>query len=156
MSRDPRIDAYIDKQAEFARPILAHIRDTLHEAGEIEESIKWSMPAFLYKGRPLANMAAFKAHAVMGFWQGQQLREGEAKNGAMGEFGRLTKVEDLPDRAALIGLIQTMGDIYTAQPRVGAGPAPTAAASNSYQDSPTQAFGIAHGVKCVATSEPSG
>ena len=102
MSRDPRIDEYIGKQAEFARPILAHIRETLHEAGEIEESIKWSMPAFLYKGRPLANMAAFKAHAVMGFWQGQQLREGEAKNGAMGEFGRLTKVEDLPDRAALI------------------------------------------------------
>ncbi len=104
MTRDSRIDAYIDKQADFARPILVHIRDTLHAAGEIEESIKWSMPAFLYNGRPLANMAAFKAHAVMGFWQGQQLREGEAKNGAMGEFGRLTKVDDLPDRAVLIDM----------------------------------------------------
>jgi len=104
MSRDPRIDAYIEKQADFARPILAQIRDTLHAAGEIEESIKWSMPAFLYKGRPLANMAAFKAHAVMGFWQGQQIGNGEARNGAMGEFGRLTSVEDLPDRETLLDL----------------------------------------------------
>lgn len=104
MSRDPRVDAYIDKQAEFARPILNHIRDTVHAAGDFDESIKWGMPFFLYKGRPLANMAAFKAHAVMGFWQGQQLREGDARNGAMGEFGRLTSVADLPDRPALIEL----------------------------------------------------
>lgn len=106
MSRDPRIDEYIGKQAEFARPILAYIRDSVHAAGEVEESVKWGMPAFLYNGRPLANMAAFKAHAVMGFWQGQQLREGEARNGAMGEFGRITKVEDLPDRDALIDLVR--------------------------------------------------
>src|SRR5687768_3939084 len=105
MSRDPRIDAYIDRQADFARPILTHIRDAVHAAGEVEESVKWSMPAFLYKGRPLANMAACKAHAVMGFWQGQQIREGEARNGAMGEFGRITKVEDLPERDALIDLV---------------------------------------------------
>lgn len=104
MSRDPRIDAYIEKQAEFARPILTYIRDTVHSAGDIEESVKWGMPAFLYKGRPLANMAAFKAHAVMGFWQGQQLRDGDARNGAMGEFGRITKVEDLPQRDTLIDL----------------------------------------------------
>ena len=106
MSRDPRIDEYIGKQAEFARPILAYIRDSVHAAGEVEESVKWGMPAFLYNGRPLANMAAFKAHAVMGFWQGQQLREGDARNGAMGEFGRITKVEDLPDRDALIDLVR--------------------------------------------------
>jgi len=106
MSRDPRIDAYIDRQADFARPILAYVRDTVHAAGEVEESVKWSMPAFLYKGRPLANMAAFKAHAVMGFWQGQQIRDGEARNGAMGEFGRLTSVADLPDRDSLIDLVR--------------------------------------------------
>jgi uncharacterized protein YdeI (YjbR/CyaY-like superfamily) len=107
MSRDTRIDAYIDRQAEFARPILNYIRDAVHAAGEeVEESVKWGMPAFLYKGRPLANMAAFKAHAVMGFWQGQQLREGEERNGAMGEFGRITKVDDLPERETLIGLVR--------------------------------------------------
>ena len=106
MSRDPRIDAYIDRQADFARPILAYVRDTVHAAGEVEETVKWSMPAFLYKGRPLANMVAFKAHAVMGFWQGQQIRDGEARNGAMGEFGRLTSVADLPDRDSLIDLVR--------------------------------------------------
>ena len=106
MSRDPRIDAYIERQADFARPILNYIRETLHAASpDIEESVKWSMPAFGYKGRPLANMAAFKAHAVMGFWQGQQLRGEQARDGAMGEFGRLSKVEDLPGRAALIDMV---------------------------------------------------
>ena len=27
MKTDPRIDAYIDRQADFARPILEHLRD---------------------------------------------------------------------------------------------------------------------------------
>ena len=105
MNRDPPIDAYIARQADFARPILEFARDTLHAASpDIEEAVKWGMPAFLYKGRPLAHMAAFKAHAVMGFWQGQQLRDSNARNEAMGEFGRLTSIDDLPPRDELIAL----------------------------------------------------
>ena len=107
MSSDPRIDAYIARQADFARPILEHIRATLHEAcPEVEETVKWSMPAFYYKGRPLANMAAFKAHAVMGFWQGQQLRDSNERGQAMGEFGRITSVDDLPPREQLAAMVQ--------------------------------------------------
>ena len=107
MSRDSRIDAYIDKQADFARPILTAIRDAVHAAcPQVEESIKWSMPAFGYKGRPLANMAAFKAHAVMGFWHREQLHGDDAKDGAMGDFGRLTRIEDLPPRDELIDVVR--------------------------------------------------
>ena len=29
---DPRIDAYIEKSAEFARPILVRLREIVHEA----------------------------------------------------------------------------------------------------------------------------
>lgn len=107
MSRDPRIDAYIARQADFARPILEHVRDVMHAAcPEVEEAVKWSMPAFMYKGRPLANMAAFKAHAVMGFWQGEQLRDSNVRGEAMGEFGRLASIDDLPSRDHLVELIR--------------------------------------------------
>jgi uncharacterized protein YdeI (YjbR/CyaY-like superfamily) len=108
MSRDPRIDAYIARQADFARPILEHLRAALHAACPgIEETIKWSMPSFYHKGRPLAGMAAFKAHATFGFWQHSQLIEGEKRNEeAMGSFGRITSLADLPDEAELAALIR--------------------------------------------------
>ena len=107
MSRDPRIDAYIAKQADFARPILERIREAMHAAGpEIEESIKWSMPAFSYKGKPLAGMAAFKAHATLGFWDRTEVRGESAQQGAMGDFGRLASVADLPGNDALAEMVR--------------------------------------------------
>ena len=99
MARDERVDAYIERQAEFAKPILTKLRAMVHAAcPDCDETLKWSMPSFIYKGSILAGMAAFKAHATFGFWQaklvvGQTGREREA----MGSFGRLTLVEDLPD-----------------------------------------------------------
>jgi uncharacterized protein YdeI (YjbR/CyaY-like superfamily) len=101
MSTDPRIDAYIAKQAEFARPILTWLRARVH-AGcpDVEEGIKWSMPAFSYKGRPLAGMAAFKAHATFGFWYRDQMATGK-EGEAMGQFGRITSLSELPGDAAM-------------------------------------------------------
>jgi uncharacterized protein YdeI (YjbR/CyaY-like superfamily) len=99
MSFDPRIDAYIEKQAEFARPILTHIRERMHIAlPEIEEAIKWSHGFFSYKGRPLAGMAAFKAHATFGFWDNAV---GESASSAAMQRGKFTCVADLPDDATL-------------------------------------------------------
>ena len=98
MSKDQRIDAYIARQADFARPILEHLREAVHSAcPDCEETLKWSSPTFLYKGQILASMAAFKAHATFGFWKGSLVvgDTGEQKS-AMGQFGRLTSIEDLP------------------------------------------------------------
>jgi uncharacterized protein YdeI (YjbR/CyaY-like superfamily) len=98
---DPRIDAYIERQADFARPILTRLRARVHSVcPEVEETIKWSMPSFTYRGRPLANMAAFKAHAAFGFWDRQALATGQ-EGDAMGQFGRLTSIDDLPDDIVL-------------------------------------------------------
>ena len=107
MTRDQRVDAYIERQAEFARPILEHLREAVHAAcPEAEESIKWGMPHFLYRGRILAGMAAFKAHATFGFWRGGRVvGEEDRQEGAMGQFGRLTSVDDLPKPEALAELI---------------------------------------------------
>jgi len=106
MNRDPRIDAYIGRQADFARPILEHLRGLMHAAcPETEEAIKWGMPAFLYKGKQVSGIAAFKAHATFGFWQREGLPEERSKPGAMGDFGRLTSLADLPDDVELTARI---------------------------------------------------
>lgn len=107
MKTDPRIDAYIDdKAADFARPILRHVRSVIHEAcPDCEETLKWSMPSFLYKGKILAGIASFKAHASFGFWSGSQVVDTSGQSAtAMGQFGRLTSLDDLPDRKTLIEL----------------------------------------------------
>ncbi len=106
MKTDPRIDAYIARQADFARPILEHLRTIVHEdCPDCEETLKWGSPSFIYKGKILAGFAAFKAHAAFGFWAGSQILETRARQeSAMGQFGRLTSVDDLPSRATLIEL----------------------------------------------------
>ena len=97
MSRDPRIDAYIAKAAPFARPILEHVRARVHAVvPDVEETLKWSAPGFTLDGKILLIMAAFKAHAALNFWRGQEIRGSKASGDAMGQFGKLTSVDDLP------------------------------------------------------------
>ena len=107
--RDPRVDAYIAKSAEFARPVLSHLREMVHTAcPECEETLKWSAPSFTYRGKILCGMAAFKQHATFGLWQGAMVLgpEGRSLDDAMGQFGRLTKVADLPGKPELGGYIK--------------------------------------------------
>ena len=105
MKTDPRVDAYIAKQADFARPILEHLRAMIHEACPgCEETLKWSMPSFMYKGKILAGFAAFKAHATLGYWHDSMLQQEEKNRSAMGQFCRLTSIDDLPERDKLIDL----------------------------------------------------
>lgn len=106
---DPRIDAYIAKSAEFARPILSRLRAVVHAAcPEAEETLKWGAPSFTYRGKILCGMAAFKQHAAFGFWQGAQVTGSgtEAVAEAMGQCGRLTQLSDLPGKRELIGYIR--------------------------------------------------
>jgi uncharacterized protein YdeI (YjbR/CyaY-like superfamily) len=110
-TRDPRIDAYIAGSADFARPILHHIRKLVHAVcPEVEETIKWGFPHFLYKGM-LCSMASFKKHCTFGFWKralifGQNIHPAKADDEAMGQFGRLTSTSDLPPEKVLIGHIK--------------------------------------------------
>jgi uncharacterized protein YdeI (YjbR/CyaY-like superfamily) len=108
MKTDPRIDAYIERKAEFAQPILRHLREVVHAAcPECEETMKWSSPHFMYKGQMLAGMAAFKQHATFGFWRGSLVvgKSDEQLTG-MGQFGRLTRIEDLPPRKQFEALVK--------------------------------------------------
>ena len=96
-AEDPRVDAYIARAAEFARPVLAHLRKTVHAAcPDVTETIKWGMPFFVRGDRPLAFMAAFKQHCGFGFWRGRSAASGEGNAEAMGQFGRIAALRDLP------------------------------------------------------------
>jgi uncharacterized protein YdeI (YjbR/CyaY-like superfamily) len=103
---DPRIDAYIEKSAEFAKPILEHIRRIVHEASPlITETMKWSMPFFDYKG-PVCMMAAFKQHCAFGFWKVRRLDDpnhflNPTEETASGSFGKVYTISDLPNADVL-------------------------------------------------------
>jgi uncharacterized protein YdeI (YjbR/CyaY-like superfamily) len=106
--RDERVDAYVAKSADFAKPILTHLRDVVHAAcPDVEETMKWSFPHFMYKGM-LCSMASFKEHCAFGFWKGKLVvAEGESANAeGAGSFGRITKVSELPSKKVLTGYIK--------------------------------------------------
>lgn len=104
-NRDPRIDAYIAKSADFAKPILRYLRETIHAAcPDVQETIKWGTPNFDYHGI-MCGMAAFKEHCAFGFWKAK-LIVGESSDEAMGQFGRVTSIDDLPSKKALTGYVK--------------------------------------------------
>jgi uncharacterized protein YdeI (YjbR/CyaY-like superfamily) len=133
---DPRIDAYIAQAATFAQPILRRIREQVHAAcPDVVEDVKWGFPHFLLDGRILCSMAGFKAHCAFGFWDRAEVRGMAARDGAMGQFGRIQSLSDLPAKAAFDRLLRQAAALRRAgkpagAPKVsGAGPSRTAAAA---------------------------
>ena len=107
-TRDKRIDAYITRSAPFARPIIKHLREVVHAAcPDVEETLKRGMPTFMHHGI-LCGMAAFKQHATFGFWKHKMIVEQRdlEREPAMGHFGRLTDVAELPSKRVLTGYIK--------------------------------------------------
>ena len=85
-------------------------------APEAEETVKWGAPSFTVDGKILLMMAAFKAHAALNFWRGQELRGESANAEAMGQFGKLTSVNDLPSDAELDRLIRGAAELAKTAP----------------------------------------
>lgn len=110
--KNDRVDTYIAKSQEFAKPILIHIRKLVHEAcPEVEEKMKWSFPHFDYKGAMMCSMASFKSHCAFGFWKASIMKDrhkimSQGGETAMGHFGRITRLSDLPDDKILIEYIK--------------------------------------------------
>jgi uncharacterized protein YdeI (YjbR/CyaY-like superfamily) len=109
--KDNRVDQYIAKSPEYAKPILMHIRDLVHKTcPDIQETIKWGMPSFDYKG-PFFSMAAFKNHAVFGFWKASLMKdpvlmENAKSESAMGHSGKLTSLKDLSSDKTMIAYLK--------------------------------------------------
>lgn len=101
MKTDNRVDTYIEKSADFAKPVLNHLRQLVHECcPEVKEDIKWGMPSFDHCGI-MVNMAAFKAHCAFGFWKARIMSDPKGilkpvGNTGMGNFGKISSLQDLP------------------------------------------------------------
>lgn len=112
-TKDKRIDAYIAKSADFAKPILKHFRELVHKAcPEVEETMKWSFPHFDYKGSVMCSMASFKQHCAIGFWKASLMKSSETlvakakTEEAMGHLGKIASLKDLPKDSVLIKYIK--------------------------------------------------
>jgi uncharacterized protein YdeI (YjbR/CyaY-like superfamily) len=121
---DPRIDTYIEQAPDFAKPILTHLRRVVH-AGcpAVEETWKWSFPHFMYKGI-LCSMAAFKNHCSFGFWKGELILGKKMAEDGMGQFGRITRVTDLPSEKVLVGYVRKAAELNDAGVKVPSRSAP--------------------------------
>src|ERR1700727_3750658 len=110
-SYNAEVDAYLSTVAPFALPVLEHLRELVHKGcPEVEETIKWSRPFFVYRGAILGNMSAFKEHCSFGFWGeeiGAVLRDAKVvQKDGMGSLGRITSVKDLPSDKLMLGWIR--------------------------------------------------
>ncbi|HET9057320.1 MAG TPA: YdeI/OmpD-associated family protein [Chitinophagaceae bacterium] len=111
-TQDKRVDAYIAKSADFAKPILNHLRQLVHKVcPDVEETMKWSFPHFDYKGEMMCSMAAFKQHCSFGFWKAALMKdpvllETAKSEVAMGHLGKITSLNDLPGDKKIIAWIK--------------------------------------------------
>ncbi len=109
-NKDKRIDDYISKSADFAKPILNHLRKLVHTAcPDVQETIKWGFPHFDYKGM-MCSMASFKNHCAFGFWKAALMKDADLlkynNENAMGHAGKIKSVDDLPADKIIIGQIK--------------------------------------------------
>jgi uncharacterized protein YdeI (YjbR/CyaY-like superfamily) len=108
--KDKRVDAYIEKAQPFAKPVLSHLRQLVHNAcPEVEETIKWGMPSFDYKG-PFCSIASFKEHCAFGFWKAALMKDADKmkdnQQNAMGHAGKIKSLQDLPPDKILLNWIK--------------------------------------------------
>jgi uncharacterized protein YdeI (YjbR/CyaY-like superfamily) len=126
---DPRVDAYIAKSADFAKPILTRVREMVHDAcPDVQETIKWGSPFFDYKGQMMCAIAAFKEHCALIFWKAS-LIDGVPPNGdkSRGSFGRITSMKEVPSKKRFNSFIKAAmalndAGITVKRPKAGSKP----------------------------------
>lgn len=109
---DPRVNDYIARAADFAKPILEHWRELIHTAcPEITEAVKWAIPHFDYKGKSMLVMAAYKNHCSFSFLQASSMSDSRLKESAdlkpvQRFLGKVTSLNDLPNDDEFIAMIK--------------------------------------------------
>ena len=145
-TKEKKVDAYIAKSADFAKPILNHIRELVHKAcPDVEEKMKWSMPFFDYKGEMLCHIASFKQHAVMGFWKASLMKdavlmENAKAETAMGHLGKITSLKDIPSDKKITGWIKEAMELNDKGIKLPAKPKPAAGKEIAVPDYFTKAL----------------
>jgi uncharacterized protein YdeI (YjbR/CyaY-like superfamily) len=109
---NPELDDYLAKSAGFAKPIMQHLRELLHETcPEIVEEIKWGIPHFDYKGEMMCIFAAHKNHCSFTFWKeslmsDQKFKENPSLQASKRYLGKIISLSDLPSDKQLVAYIK--------------------------------------------------
>lgn len=107
-----KVDDYIAKSSDFAKPILAHLRLLIHETcPEAQEAVKWGIPHFDYKDQMMCILAAYKQHCSLSFWKAELMSDPRLKDNAKliptkRYAGKLRSLADLPPDPELIAYIK--------------------------------------------------
>ena len=102
MPQDPRVDAYIAKATDFAKPVLKQIRAAVHKGHPaVSETIKWGMPAYVDERGIFCMTAAFKQHCAWVFWSGRKPSSVDAKS-----LRKITSIEELPRQRELVAIVR--------------------------------------------------
>lgn len=116
------IENYIANSPEFARPIFIHLVQLILKAcPEATTSIKWGFPHYSYKGKILCSFAAFSKYCAFSIptakmMQDQSLQKMAEAEIAMGHFGKITTIDDLPSDNKIIGYLKAAMSIIESKP----------------------------------------
>jgi uncharacterized protein YdhG (YjbR/CyaY superfamily) len=101
MSRQPGVEAWLERYENPMKPVVLRIRDIVLDADRrMDECIKWQAPTFTYKG----NLASFyprsKAHTSLMFHVGAQIPGTFPRLEGTGDTSRVMKLGTLEEAEA--------------------------------------------------------
>jgi len=109
---NPQFDEYIEKSADFAKPIMEYLRQIIHETcPEVEEIIKWGNPHFDYKDDMMCILAGYKNHCSFSLYKAElmsdtKIIESVKAGQKMGYMDKIKSLSDLPAREILVAYIE--------------------------------------------------
>ncbi len=101
MNKNPEVDAYLEKKAHPMNAEIERVREIiLATHPEMEETIKWSSPTFMYKGNMASYFMNAKKHVSLMFHKGALIKdntgllEGDGKEGRTAKFYGMEDIEN--------------------------------------------------------------
>lgn len=100
MSKNPKVDEYLKDKNHPLTPEIERVREIiLNTHPDIEETIKWSSPTFMYKGNMASYFMNAKKHVSLMFHKGAIINDrsglltGDGKEGRAAKFKNMEEIE---------------------------------------------------------------
>ncbi len=101
------VDEYIANASASTRPILLTLRRIFQRASpKLQETIKWNVPCYEYKGQ-VGSFSASRTHVSWGLWKSRLLNDPDGLIGrGIMAGGQITSVSEIPPATKLASLIK--------------------------------------------------
>lgn len=98
---NPKVDEYLEKKAHPLHDEIQRVREIILSAHpQMEETIKWSSPTFMYKGNMASYFMNAKKHVSLMFHKGaiihdeSGLLQGDGKEARTAKFSSMAEIEE--------------------------------------------------------------